>query len=271
MQSCTNKEQVIADAGSVTIHSGNILHKILRTSQEICQSFCGTVKQWTADKSEIPSITTQCSHGGVFINNEKDTEWSKERNRDDIKLTVKLFLWKNDAEIVKEAVLTVIDYYQCEKIDLLLLSLPPTSNCPHNTFRSVKYQDIREVWIQLCNLAADGFITELGVCDMDEPSLKDICESSDVKPVANQINLQECCHPPKNLSAYASEHHIKLLTHNDPNDVLPEDTLQFVLPASDKNRSWKACFLTRYSAVIRLREIVMLKGYFLCMKATKES
>ena len=51
---------------------------------------------------------------------------------------------------------------------------------PHLPFCIQCICGLQEVWIQLCNLAADGFITELGVCDMDEPSLKDICESSDV-------------------------------------------------------------------------------------------
>ena len=37
-----------------------------------------------------------------------------------------------------------------------------------------------------------------------------------VKPCINQVNLESCCVMPKDLTEYAKENDIQLLTHNDP-------------------------------------------------------
>jgi len=37
-----------------------------------------------------------------------------------------------------------------------------------------------------------------------------------VKPAINQVNLTTCCVIPQDLTEFAKEHDIQLLTHNDP-------------------------------------------------------
>lgn len=55
-----------------------------------------------------------------------------------------------------------------------------------------------------------------------------------VKPSSNQVNLASCCVMPPDLTAFAKEFDIQLLTHNDPkgvyfevNDCMHELVLQF--------------------------------------------
>lgn len=55
-----------------------------------------------------------------------------------------------------------------------------------------------------------------------------------VKPSSNQVNLASCCVMPPDLTAFAKEFDIQLLTHNDPkgvyfevNDYVHELVLQF--------------------------------------------
>ncbi len=40
-----------------------------------------------------------------------------------------------------------------------------------------------------------------------------------VKPSSNQVNLASCCVMPPDLTAFAKEFDIQLLTHNDPKGV----------------------------------------------------
>lgn len=42
------------------------------------------------------------------------------------------------------------------------------------------------------------------------------CILNQVKPSSNQVNLASCCVMPPDLTAFAKEFDIQLLTHNDP-------------------------------------------------------
>lgn len=42
------------------------------------------------------------------------------------------------------------------------------------------------------------------------------CVWYQVKPSSNQVNLASCCVMPPDLTAFAKEFDIQLLTHNDP-------------------------------------------------------
>lgn len=42
------------------------------------------------------------------------------------------------------------------------------------------------------------------------------CVLYQVKPSSNQVNLASCCVMPPDLTAFAKEFDIQLLTHNDP-------------------------------------------------------
>lgn len=37
-----------------------------------------------------------------------------------------------------------------------------------------------------------------------------------MKPAVNQVNLESCCVMPAEMTAFARDHDIQLLTHNDP-------------------------------------------------------
>lgn len=53
-------------------------------------------------------------------------------------------------------------------------------------------------------------------------SYKSICYFQ-VKPSSNQVNLASCCVMPPDLTAFAKQFDIQLLTHNDPKGkVLPD-------------------------------------------------
>lgn len=43
-----------------------------------------------------------------------------------------------------------------------------------------------------------------------------VVSHNQVKPSSNQVNLASCCVMPPDLTAFAKEFDIQLLTHNDP-------------------------------------------------------
>jgi hypothetical protein len=45
----------------------------------------------------------------------------------------------------------------------------------------------------------------------------------------SQVNLKSCCVVPEELSSFAKEQRVTLLTHSDPGELLPGDTLRNML------------------------------------------
>ena len=44
--------------------------------------------------------------------------------------------------------------------------------------------------------------------------------------IHDQVNLKSCCVVPEELSMFVKEKGVTLLTHSDPSEILPEDSLR---------------------------------------------
>ena len=94
-----------------------------------------------------------------------------------------------------------------------------------------------------------------------------------------QVNLKSCCVVPEELSTYAKENKLTLLTHSDPGELLPGDCLRNMLypklarEAGHYAADWVARyrvhyiqnltlpFSTRYQVHLKDRGVLLLKRY----------
>jgi len=120
------------------------------------------------------------------------------------------------------------------------------------------------IWAQAEALKKRERVLSLGVADFNTEQLKELSERSTYKPASNQINLDACCVIPPEMSAYAKENNIQLLTHNDPRDFFVTEQVASILePYVEKGGYWDRHWIMRYSVMIKDRGILQTKGYLM--------
>nr|CAB3262159.1 uncharacterized protein LOC100178023 [Phallusia mammillata] len=257
-----SRKKIIAESKSIVIYSGNVLFKVLANSEEICDSFCGTLERWIHSGEGLSHQQTSDQLYLSCEDNTLDSESSK-----DLKILLKVFLIEKKPEAVEHAVKNVIQELKCQKVDSVIVSLPDDKTTS-KSFQKVPFTQVQDVWQVMENLVDQGLVEQLGICDFDADSLKDLYNNAKIKPVKNQINLANCCTPPDDLAAFAAENDIRLFTHNDPKNILPQQTSNAILSNLNNGGEWTALYIARYSSVVQLREIVKNKGYFLYLQKT---
>lgn len=96
----------------------------------------------------------------------------------------------------------------------------------------------------------------LGISDVDTAAFVELHNSARIKPEAIQINLESCCIVPPELVTFTRENNIQLLTHNDPQNILPTETLKTVVSSLQE-----VIWTVRYQTLLRCRGIIKNKGY----------
>jgi glutamate--cysteine ligase regulatory subunit len=131
--------------------------------------------------------------------------------RQSIRITVKIFTFDcNDCDSVTNAVDIVLRQLNIESIDSLILSLPSSSS-------KLSLDQMKPFWKCAQNIVSNGKASQLGISDLDTNQLMQLYEWAQTsKPTTNHINLEACCVIPPEMSAYAKQNNIQLLTHNDP-------------------------------------------------------
>ena len=82
------------------------------------------------------------------------------------------------------------------------------------------------------------------------------------------MNLKSCCVVPEELSMFVKEKGVTLLTHSDPSEILPEDSLRTMLypkvvgEASHYSASW----IARYQVHLKDRGVLLQKRYLVHIK-----
>lgn len=165
-----------------------------------------------------------------FALNETDTKclltgqnFFQEFDRSKLKLSVKLFLFPemfNHGEthlqsITNEAFESICKILNVTYIDNLILSVQTNET-------DQVIPKLKSVWNSYESLIMkeNKKILSLGSSDLDGDQLRELFESSQIKPSSSQINLDSCCDIPADLSSFAKNNSIQLLTHNDPSGKL---------------------------------------------------
>uniref|UniRef100_T1J7Y0 GCS light chain n=1 Tax=Strigamia maritima TaxID=126957 RepID=T1J7Y0_STRMM len=251
---------------SLTVHTGNIIHwnELKRkTSQsatdELVETLGETLSTWSRnyDPEQYIGLTNiDC------INHKYDDPVDKQM-RKDLKVTVKILLCQLDPEGLSEAVTKVLQELRVDFLESVIVSFPSPPNEP------LELHHIKPLWNVLERYIDSGQIVTIGVSDLDTELLIALYAWATIKPSINQVNLASCCVMPQEMTAFAKENDIQLLTHNDPKDILPLDVCSGILRSSGcflDSEAWAPLWIARYSVLVKCRGVIQNKGFLSCLK-----
>lgn len=121
---------------------------------------------------------------------------------------------------------------------------------------------LKKLWNCLEDFAFLKKINQLGISDLDIEALAALCESARVEPAIAQINQSNCCIVPNALKDFCAQHEIQLLTHNDPEILMQDDS--FILPG------YSVAWSLRYQVHVRCRGVLTAKGYLISALKNQE-
>lgn len=263
----------------MTVSTGNVLNVSdlrKKAGQKPTDELVDSLRSTFAEPEVIES-------GGSRLMTRKNDDLQekiKEHSRTDIKVGAKIFLNHFSESYVEEAVEMLFETLNVSYLDNLILAFHPravVSNGVDEVNGEVKEGviawavgsenaggNLRKLWSILEKYAADKKIGQLGIADLDVDSLKDLYEGSTVHPSIAQINLAACCVVPPQLQEYCSKHEIQLLTHSDPQELLPQQVLDDL-----ELSACYAAWTTRYQVHIKCRGVLAAKGFIVSLSSQK--
>ncbi|XP_071097359.1 glutamate--cysteine ligase regulatory subunit-like [Haliotis cracherodii] len=253
---------VFPKAGTLQVHSGNIVNwnrlkrKPNQTStEELKECIEAALNKFlsTADRTEL-----QYTNDLLCVNCELKEQLGYEE-REDLKITGKLFLSiQQSPEVIRETVDKLFRELQTVTyLETLMLALPELDE-------EITVEQIKPYWEVMEELVEAETVLSLGICDLDKARLEELYNWAKVKPCVNQVNLASCCVMPADLTEYAKQNDIQLLTHSDETEIMPVKTLQDSIKvcATEKDSEhWEPAWTLRYSVLVKCRGIVKTKGY----------
>lgn len=192
--------------------------------------------------------------------------------RDQLKITLKIFLHDFDVSSLLAAVQAALRKLSTNRVDSLFLATPVEAIPLLGIGSGAVGPDQQEatehllgLWRGVEQLIGEGKVGGAGLCDLHPPVFFSIYEQATVKPTSVQVNLKSCCVVPEELSSFAKSNRVTLLTHSDPGELLPGDCLRNMLypkmarEASHYFETWVA----RYQVQLKDRGVLLQKRYLL--------
>uniref|UniRef100_A0A2K6EER9 Glutamate--cysteine ligase regulatory subunit n=1 Tax=Propithecus coquereli TaxID=379532 RepID=A0A2K6EER9_PROCO len=252
---------LLARARTLHLQTGNLLNwgrlrkKCPSThSEELRDCIQKTLNEWSSQISpdlvrEFPDVL-ECtvSHAVEKINPDE---------REEMKVSGKVH--GSDSEV-----LLACSVLGVAQLDSVIIASPPIEDGVN-----LSLEHLRPYWEELENLVQSKKIVAIGTSDLDKTQLEQLYQWAQVKPNSNQVNLASCCVMPPDLTAFAKQFDIQLLTHNDPKELLSEASFQEALQESIPDiqaHEWVPLWLLRYSVIVKSRGIIKSKGYILQAK-----
>nr|AAI67312.1 glutamate-cysteine ligase, modifier subunit [Xenopus tropicalis]CAJ81398.1 glutamate-cysteine ligase, modifier subunit [Xenopus tropicalis] len=261
----TAARTLLDKADKLVIQTGNLLNwgclkkKCPSTpSEELQDCIRTTLNEWSQKFSpelvkEIPQ-TLECTVPQAMETINLD-------EREEMKVSVKLFIVSPSHSSVTQAIDMACSTLGVAQIDSMIIAPPPLEDG-----RSFSLEDLQPYWEELESLVRNGKVVSIGTSDLDKALLEQLYLWSQVKPASNQVNLASCCIMPPDLTEFAKQFDIQLLTHNDPKELLSEEAFQEALKESAQechSSAWSPIWILRYSVIVKTRGIIKLKGYIL--------
>nr|XP_022320362.1 glutamate--cysteine ligase regulatory subunit-like [Crassostrea virginica]XP_022320928.1 glutamate--cysteine ligase regulatory subunit-like [Crassostrea virginica] len=254
---------VIPKVTSLTVHSGNIVnwnrlkrHPNHGATAEIAECIDSAVKSFleSADKTALQYETSLECKCGKFIEPLPTDE------RGDLKVTVKVFLCKLlPPTTIREGIEKVLTELNITFIETVLLALPEQDD-----EEDLSLSVIQPYWEMLEGMVEEEKVLTLGIADLNKERLEELYNWAKIKPGINQVNLESCCVMPKDLTEYAKQNDIQLLSHNDARDILPNQKLTDIIKTNTTEKDsefWEMLWVMRYSVLIKCRGIIKTKAY----------
>ncbi|XP_069497325.1 glutamate--cysteine ligase regulatory subunit [Ambystoma mexicanum] len=255
-------------ASLLTLQTGNLLNWgrlkkkcQLSPSEELWDCIRTTLNEWNLKINpellqESPSIL-ECSVVQA-------TETINPEEREEMRVSAKLFITGSEFSSIKDAVDLACSTLGVTQLDSVIIAPPPVDDEVN-----LSLEHLQPYWEELEHLVKNKKIVAIGTSDLDKTLLEQLYQWAQVKPNSNQVNLASCCVMPPDLTEFAKQYDIQLLTHNDPKELLSESSLQEAIKETiegSRSNEWAPLWLLRYSVIVKSRGIIKSKGYILQAK-----
>jgi len=208
--------------------------------------------------------------------------------RDDIRVTAKLWLCSWDKQVFVEAFNKALEYVNVSDIDTLLLSFPnsdPPSGAVNHVSMTNGHREpplqagqesgpegvedpymraVLEIWREVEHFFTENLALRVGVCDFPVERLRILHDNAEVKPMINQLYVFNSCKISQELADFAHEKHIQLLVHHDDLNILPSADVQSIFSevfSPLDGRDWQPQWVLCYHSLYKMRGIIRAKGY----------
>ncbi|XP_057698260.1 glutamate--cysteine ligase regulatory subunit [Corythoichthys intestinalis] len=255
------KKTILSHAKTLRLHTGNLVNRTrlkkkcpCSPSEELQECIQATLSSWfstiEAPTEDLPD-TLDC-------NMAKATDAVIPEEREELKVSAKLFLFESGQSSIQDAVEMACQTLAVSQLDSVIIA-PRRLLGDEQTL-----VPLQPAWEELEALVRSQRIAAIGTSDLDKDLLEQLYNWAQVKPSSNQVNLASCCVMPPELTAFAKEFDIQLLTHNDPTELISAATFQEAMQEGTQNVStgnWKLEWLLRYSIIVKSRGIIKAMGY----------
>lgn len=185
----------------------------------------------------------------VAINGKEDIQ-TEDVERKELKITVKVFISTAKAEVLKQALEEVFRVLHTDTIESLVVAYKKAEGSEDIL------TSLQSLWSVIEEYKEAGKISSVGLSDVDTEVFIQFFEAANVKPNIIQINLATCCVVPPALQEFSKENDIQLLTHSDPCQILPKESVTEIF-GTGSNLHWVA----RYQIHLKCRGVLSSKGY----------
>ncbi|XP_062412338.1 glutamate--cysteine ligase regulatory subunit isoform X2 [Sardina pilchardus] len=268
MEAHVNAKVLLNHATSLQLHTGNLVNRSRlkkkcpsSPSEELQDCIQATLSKWFATipstvETDLP-MTLDCSIP-------EETEAITAEEREELKVSVKIFLSECDCSSIRNAVEMACQSLGVSQLDSVIIAPPPLADGDSQTL-----EHLQPLWAELEGLVHSNKVTAIGTSDLDKALLEQLYNWAQVKPSSNQVNLASCCVMPPDLTAFAKEFDIQLLTHNDPKELISATAFQEAVQESTPDlqvEPWSLEWVLRYSLIVKSRGIIKSKGYLVHAK-----
>ncbi|XP_075879048.1 glutamate--cysteine ligase regulatory subunit [Nelusetta ayraudi] len=265
----TGAKVMFDHAKTLRLHTGNLVNRgsmkkkcPSSPSEELQECIRAALSDWiSATKPPFKDLadTLDCS-----IPQETDAITPEER--EELKVSVKLFLCESIPSSINDAVELACQTLAVSQLDSVIIAPPGPVEGESQTLAH-----LQPAWEQLEALVRSQQIAAIGTSDLDKDLLEQLYNWAQVKPSSNQVNLASCCVMPPDLTAFAKEFDIQLLTHSDAKELISPAAFREALQEGTQNvnmADWRLEWVLRYSIIVKSRGIIKAKGYLVSARKT---
>jgi len=222
----------------------------------------------TEELVEALNITLKDFQNGGNLQNHTQQSTTITRRHDDtaskiaeheiseLKIGLKIFIENDEEQYLTEAIDKAFAVLNINSVHNVIIAYHNKQSEGQNDVIG----KIKNVWKVLEKYARDKKILQIGLSDIEEAAFRLIYDWADIKPSIIQINLATCCVVPPTLQAFCKDNEVQLLTHSDPNEILPESSIQGVF-----GRPLKLNWALRFLVHIKCRGVLTTKGYLVSL------
>ncbi|XP_061738968.1 glutamate--cysteine ligase regulatory subunit isoform X1 [Nerophis ophidion] len=256
------KKMLLSHAKTLRLHTGNLVNRTrlkkkcpCSPSEELQECIQATLSSWVSTiqpPTENLPDTLDCN-----IPLAADAIAPEER--EELKVSAKFFLFESDQSSIRDAVDMACQTLAVSQLDSVIIAPRGLLGVDNRTLAP-----LQPAWEELETLVRSQRIAAIGTADLDKDLLEQLYNWAQVKPSSNQVNLASCCVMPPDLTAFAKEFDIQLLTHNDPTELMSAATFQEAMQEGTQHLSagdWRLEWVLRYSVIVKSRGIIKAMGY----------